>query len=225
MCVILACETRKPSLELLEKCEIANKHGAGIAWIENNKVRWEKNLTAEQIHQRVITVELPFVIHFRFASAGGINPLLTHPFPITENVGLNLKGTANKVLFHNGHWSKWEDFMFKMVISKNKKIPDGVWSDTRMIAWITYMNGENILNFLDEKTCILSKNGIRIFQYKDWTEDDGIVFSNKLFEYKTVIHSSVSYGRTSYGVGDFYKGQVWDNKNKKWISDIRCEDC
>ena len=50
MCVILVCpETVRPKPEVLYACHEANPHGAGVAWREAGRVRWQKNLTAGEV--------------------------------------------------------------------------------------------------------------------------------------------------------------------------------
>ena len=43
MCVILVCPPKvRPAAATLYACHAANPHGAGLAWRENGKVRWQK---------------------------------------------------------------------------------------------------------------------------------------------------------------------------------------
>ena len=50
MCVILICpETVRPKPEVLYACHEANPHGAGVAWREGGRVRWQKNLSTGEL--------------------------------------------------------------------------------------------------------------------------------------------------------------------------------
>ena len=73
MCVILVCPPKvRPAAATLYACHAANPHGAGVAWRENGKVRWLKNLGPGKLMMKF--KELPpgeVVVHFRWASVGG----------------------------------------------------------------------------------------------------------------------------------------------------------
>ena len=56
MCVILVCpKDVRPSSSVLYACHDANPHGAGVAWRENGKVRWVKNLGPGKLHTQFKT--------------------------------------------------------------------------------------------------------------------------------------------------------------------------
>lgn len=195
MCVIAIC-SEIPKSNVIKKMYDTNPDGAGIAWREKDFIHWKKGLSLEQVEMEITNKPLPFVLHFRLASVGRKTKELCHPFPITKNVELNETGKAKSVLFHNGHWSKWKEACFEMTVRRNLTIPNGEWSDTRAIAWIVYHNSEKILHFINEKICIFSVNGIRL--YGEWQEHDKMIVSNKNF-----CHSYTNYY-------NYYKG------NAKW---------
>src|SRR5438067_9361417 len=85
MCVILVCPPKlRPSDEILRACHESNPHGAGVAWREHNRVYWRKNLKVGQVARLIREVNGEVVIHFRWASVGGVNPQLCHPFPVSR---------------------------------------------------------------------------------------------------------------------------------------------
>ena len=50
MCVILVCPKKvRPDRKTLEACHRANPHGAGVAWRENDEVRWLKGLDVAEL--------------------------------------------------------------------------------------------------------------------------------------------------------------------------------
>jgi hypothetical protein len=50
MCVILICpQNVRPKSEVLYACHDANPHGAGVAWREAGRVRWQKNLSTGEL--------------------------------------------------------------------------------------------------------------------------------------------------------------------------------
>jgi len=109
MCVILVCPPAvRPGAEILEACHRGNPHGAGVGWRQRGKVHWMKNLDPDEVEQLIDQLEGEIVIHFRWASVGGVDPRLCHPFPVDAMAGTKLSGTANRLLFHNGTWSGWK---------------------------------------------------------------------------------------------------------------------
>lgn len=169
MCVIINCVNEFPSLATLESAEQMNPHGAGVAWVENGKVKYKKgiDLDAKKIFEMTKTLPLPAIIHFRIASIGKIIPELCHPFPINENADLTLEGISDSVLFHNGTWSNWKKAI-EDSISK-KQIPFSLanqeWSDSRSMAWLADKFGVDILKRipLGNKISVLTPKGIITF--------------------------------------------------------------
>ncbi|MEM2941615.1 MAG: hypothetical protein QW304_08735 [Thermoproteota archaeon] len=104
MCVIIYGPLKNLPEEVFKKCFQANPHGAGLAWRENKKIKFEKGFMKlepllEKIH-RLPNTEM--VVHFRLRSSGPAGPEMTHPFIIGKNP-TPLKGvTELSVLFHNG---------------------------------------------------------------------------------------------------------------------------
>jgi hypothetical protein len=163
---------------MVEKAFNANKDGGGIAWREDKKVRWAKGLDLEDIQEFCKTAPLPYVAHFRIASAGGVNPALCHPFPIDATVSLLLEGVFDgPVLFHNGHWTTWRSETRQTVRLKNLIYPAGKWSDTRAMAFEAFHYGLNALEMIDEKCVAFGPNDITIFG-KPWDSENGVLCSN-----------------------------------------------
>ena len=108
MCVIIIADKKNPPKSLLQKAEKTNPDGAGISWIENGSVKWVKgkNLTADKIKEliKVRKIKLPYVIHFRIGTVGGINDKLSHPFPLTaENKNKTLSELFPNMPTKNGN--------------------------------------------------------------------------------------------------------------------------
>lgn len=181
MCVIIVCEKKKPELETLITCEKTNADGGGIAWKKDDVIEYKKGLTAKEVFLLSQEKPLPQVIHFRLASIGGRKRELCHPFPVNKNVPLSLEGEAKKVLFHNGHWSRWREYCLETAIRGREKIPEGKWSDSRAIAWLTAIYGMGFLELLDEKVVCFSSHKTLLFG-EGWIEKDGITFSNILWD-------------------------------------------
>jgi len=161
MCLLITAEGKRPSEELLRRAARANSDGAGIAWIEGELVRWEKNVDPEVAIRLAARVPMPFLVHFRWATVGGVNTPLCHPFPVSRGVSTQAAGRARAVLAHNGHWHGWEDHSGAIAARAGVRVPKGPWSDSRAIAWVAHLVGEEALELIDEKVAILDKDGIR----------------------------------------------------------------
>lgn len=199
MCVIVTGSTEKPTLEDLESMEVSNSHGNGIAWAQQGVIHYEKGITLERLDLLLRQAPSHWVIHFRIQTAGGSLPELCHPFPIDKAAPLDLKGTAQEVLFHNGHINDWENLTLKGICKKRTGItvPIGPWSDSRAMAWLIATVGRNVLSFagLTNKFALLSVDGIRHYpkDQSGWTARGGYMCSNTHWVGRT------PRTRTSYG--------------------------
>jgi hypothetical protein len=194
MCVVCVCDRRRPTPEEVGKMWKTNDHGAGVSWRETLKgqpiVRWRKGLDLEAVQKACAELPLPFVAHFRIASIGPKIHEMTHPFPVQKNVSLALEGaTAGGVLFHNGTWHAWRDKGFDAILKNKVIMPDGPFSDTRMMALLAHLHGTNILQLIDEKVCVFHPGptkfvpgGIEIFRDKDWYRVDDLLVTNRSWE-------------------------------------------
>lgn len=138
MCVILLCKKdARPDYMTLKKCQAANSDGIGVVWRTPEAVYWKKGLTLEEL---VPELDRPgsMMIHFRWASAGGVSPFLCHPFPIGG--GLKLEGKAPVVIAHNGHVDTAN--LLKQFAGVRL---DGPVSDTRIIARLIADKGVNLI--------------------------------------------------------------------------------
>ncbi len=218
MCVIMIVDKQRPTDKMIEKAWEKNKHGGGLAWREVNKtsgkkeVHWKKGVeTVAEMKTLIAELPLPFIAHFRIASVdgGGVNPKLTHPFPITKTVPLFLDGiTQGDVLFHNGNWKDWDGECRAAAINSNNKVPTGKWSDTRGMAWLCAIYGNGFMELLpNQKGVIFGPNGYDIFTGNGWEEiEDGDVkvwCSNDYFWPKATTYNHGNH-HTSYNQGQNY---------------------
>lgn len=187
MCIAIVTEGNvKLKDEWLYNSMLNNPDGAGIAYIDGNRVRISKGYMTYNDMQKEydklfkLFGDQPMLLHARIATAGLVNKDNCHPFYI--------RGGA---MIHNGHlWS-----------------PDGGHnaekSDTREFASIFY----NILNFDDVEDAIENfsfdeaiGHDRMAFLYDDgryltagtWQQEDGVLFSN----------GGYRYGRSSYALYD-----------------------
>jgi len=180
MCVILVCpENVRPKPEVLYACHDANPHGAGVAWREGGRVRWQKNLNVGQLVMLLQKMEGEVIIHFRWASVGGVDPRLCHPFPVTPKCPTSLSGMAESVLFHNGTWGGYEDALRRLEEHRKEPLPGGPMSDTRAAALVVQAAGADILARLPGRWVWMNAEATRLFG--PWETWGGMQVSNTFF--------------------------------------------
>ena len=190
MCVILVCPKKvRPSKDVLYACHAANPHGAGVAWRENGKVRWQKNLGPGKLMGLLKELEGEVVIHFRWASVGGVDPRLCHPFPITPRANVSLSGAAESVLFHNGTWSGYAEALERLSQASGVEAPRSPMSDTRAAALLVHATQPEVLNRLSGRWVWMNAHETKLFgQWENW---GGMKVSNTLFLHRLVRRPSV----------------------------------
>lgn len=190
MCVALICDTKRPSEEMVEAAWRTNSDGGGVAWREGGFVHWEKGLNLVEMKERCARLPIPFVAHFRIASSGPKKDTFCHPFPVDKNVSLATKGkTKGFVLFHNGTWGGWRQFLLDSIRFKPFRLPAGKWNDTRALAWIAAHHGVRALELIDEKTAVFGpeKGDLEIFGQmggaSGWSLVEEVWASNTFFQH------------------------------------------
>ena len=180
MCVILVCpENVRPKPEVLYACHDANPHGAGVAWRESGRVRWEKNLGPGQLSKLLRRLEGEIIAHFRWASVGGIDPRLCHPFPVTPKASISLTGMAEAVVFHNGTWSGYADALMRLEQHRTVPLPVSPMSDTRAAALVVHTTGPDVLKKLPGRWVLMHAEETRL--YGPWEAWGGMKVSNTFF--------------------------------------------
>jgi hypothetical protein len=173
MCVILVCPAKiRPDRETLEACHKANPHGVGVAWREDDRVRWSKGLEPDELEPLIAGLSGEIVIHFRWASVGEVTPKLCHPFPITASATTRLTGHARAVLFHNGTWGDWREMLRRMPRGR----VGGVLSDTRVAASLVDLAGSDTLERLPGRWVFFDRDFTELFG--DWQRWRGMRVSN-----------------------------------------------
>jgi len=164
---------------VIQACETANPHGAGVAWREKGKVRWFKNLSAEEVSTLLPELDGELVIHFRWASVGGVDPLLCHPFPIAPDSPLAIEGKATRVLFHNGTWGNWQEGLACLPEGSF----EGAVSDTRVMAMLLAgLKETRCLRRIEGRWVVFGAKTTRF--YGQWRHWRGMECSNLGFVYE-----------------------------------------
>lgn len=197
MCVIMLATKVRPTEEMVNRAFDHNKDGVGIAWREDDTVVWKKGImNLEEAREICKETPLPYVVHFRVASVGGVKESLTHPFVISKDANLALEGrTKGAVLFHNGHWSNWNEKALDAAIYSNSKIPTGQdWSDTRAMAWMVHIYGPGFMDLLtSQKGVLVTPRKFNVFTGNGWDKVNDVWCSNDYFWKGRGQHSSYNY--------------------------------
>jgi len=188
MCLILVADTARPAASEIQEAHLSNSDGIGIAYRkpDDRLITWEKGLDVDAAIALTATLPLPFVVHFRWATHGGISPLLCHPFPVSRNVGITLTGHAKELLFHNGIWDEYIQFEHRAGLR-------GPVSDTRIMAYVLWREGEAnregvALQIADRagKLALFAPDGIT--RYGNWHEGDDLGDTTKGCYYSNLNH-------------------------------------
>lgn len=101
-----------PSKKTLKVCWDRNPDGAGYMFNLNDKVVIKKGFMKFKAFYKALTSDYKvvdgasksFVIHFRISTQGGVNPQLTHPFPLSPHMDdlRQLFFTSDIGIAHNG---------------------------------------------------------------------------------------------------------------------------
>lgn len=190
MCILIVVRDKFPTLDFLKLSESKNRDGGGIAYTSGEEVKWKKGLTADQIYKYKGKIPTPFIIHFRAApiAAGALKgPEHCHPFPVTADVSLELEGKADKALAHNGSWTDFRNYVFKLC-SATDKLYEGPATDTRGIAWLYYRLGDVFLQLLGQKVAVIESKKVKCFGV-GWKSKDTLMVSNDPTGYLSVPKS------------------------------------
>ena len=199
MCVIVVSErgTRQPTKATLETCFRNNPDGAGYMVARAGKVEIHKGfMTFEDfwrnVHAEHFTAADPVVYHFRISTQAGVNPEMTHPFPLpgAQDDGAALKTldlTCSVGIAHNG--------VIRITSIKNTEYSDTALYIsrylTRLIRHPSDLFDPYIIDLIEITTvgsrmAIMDGEGNIFHTGIGWTRDErDILYSNSSFENRT----------------------------------------
>jgi len=185
MCVIAVCRERKLTKAEFSDCWTGNSDGAGFGWPDGDAAYWAKGFMEEKsawkFYRENVDV-IPHVVHFRAASCGKVDKESTHPFPVELIPRVDKEGYAEKILFHNGVVPEWESLLLNLAITlKENGEPWSAWTDTRVIASIVSIAGEDILDVAPGKWVIVTPTDIRT--YGRFEKKDDILYSSSPWKF------------------------------------------
>lgn len=205
MCLLICASKNRIPEASLRNGNSNHPHGIGVAWhIEDGTVEYKKNITIDEAIEFSKTLPLGHCFHFRYASVGGEDKNLVHPFPISKDVRLVQEGIDKAVLFHNGHFSDWNPLLINH-LSTRLTLPKGKWSDTRAIAFLVSIHGTAILDLLGAKAGkFIVMTELENFFFGNFEDVDGVLYSNDSYRTQrttrgTGLNNSTSNVRTEAG--------------------------
>lgn len=210
MCIIAAkpIGIDMPLEQTMKNMWNRNNDGAGIMYALEGKVHIEKGFMSwDRFINRVTELDnqyglkgLAVVMHFRITTHGGTKPENTHPFPISDSVGMlrKLKLTTDLGVAHNGIIS----------VTPRKDISDTMEYIAGQLAPLKrampkFYKNKDILQMIDHATgsklAFLDGKG-HIETVGNFIEDEGILYSNNSYE-------RIDSWRDYYN----YKAYGWDD--------------
>jgi predicted glutamine amidotransferase len=218
MCIIAITKDRMLTQEEFENCWNHNPDGFGMAWhslYKNGKqaINYVKGKMehdeAWKLYQGIKNTQM--ILHFRIKTAGDVCSELTHPFlisPTSPNC-LEYRGDI-PILFHNGSQYSWQDDCLDYVLKSEKRVT-GNMSDSRWIAMDIGSRTDKheiIIEMLQQKQgkFVLMETK-KITYIGDFTEEDGVFFSN------TTYKTARSYKTKKSYYGNYYD---YDDGSDEW---------
>lgn len=193
MCVIAVSERgkRQPSEKELRAMFESNPHGAGYMVARDGKVEihkgfmiWEDFINA--VRSECFTEADAVVYHFRISTQAGVNPFMTHPFPLASDLAYHeaLDLCCSVGVAHNG------------VIALTSDKSETKYSDTSLFIarYMTKLirNAEDLRDtavldmigaLTNSKFAIMDGGGC-IATVGEFTDQDGILVSNEYYLYR-----------------------------------------
>lgn len=172
MCMIIVNDTAVPvDVELLADIAASNAHGAGLYRIESDTLEYFHESSSAPL-EWLANPDEPYIVHFRFVTAGGRAPKNLHPHPIPN---------TRSVLFHNGTISalvstgkatyKCASDSRRMAALLSRADPD-TWFDILDIA------GPSRFVLVDRDAGTFTLHGPTESAQRDgWIEHDGVSYS------------------------------------------------
>lgn len=208
MCLLIVNpEGKSIPYEYLQNAERANRDGAGLAYIKDNRVVIEKayNMTAREIYDKLAKIDGPSLVHFRLSTINGVSDALSHPFPIGDEwifahngiLPISSMGGSGKVLDILPHESDTTAY------ARHFLSPEFDFSDKLMLQAIgKHIGSYNKMGFLHQSGAW----GIANEESGHWKEK--IWFSNYGYQSYTPV-------TTYYPSRDYSKSSYWDRWDNK----------
>lgn len=193
MCII-AIKSRGidlPSEEILQNMWRANRDGAGFMYAKDGAVHIKKGFMKyedfrdelDKLDEKCGLKQLPLIMHFRITTHGGTKPENTHPFPITDSVGVlkKLNATAKVGVAHNGiiniypreGISDTMEYVASQLAPLSRAVPT-FYKNVDLMNMVSNAIGSSKMAFMDGRG--------EIYTIGSFVEEGGMRYSNRSFE-------------------------------------------
>ena len=187
-----------PSEEILQNMWRVNSDGAGFMYAKDGVVHIEKGfMTYERFYSAIRKLDeeyglknLPLIMHFRITTHGGTKPENTHPFPITDSIGVlkKIKVTAKLGVAHNGiinirprdGISDTMEYIASQLAPLSRAMPKFYKNADLMEMVSNAINGSRM--------AFMNGSG-EIYTIGNFVEEGGMRYSNRSFETPASIRS------------------------------------
>lgn len=184
-----------PNEDILKMCWKNNSHGAGVAFVVNNKVIIHKGFMTyddfitkyNNLNHNVNFADVPLFIHFRISTMNNKvhTSSMTHPFPISNNIGVLSMPyvSTDYAVMHNGTIYMCKSKADRQDISDTAYfIQNYLYKIAQNQDWFNVeSNIELISQLVDSKMAIMDKNGV-VKLIGDWEEFEGNFYSNQTYK-------------------------------------------
>lgn len=181
MCIIAISPTgEKFAREVFERMWESNPHGFGMAFPTKNGIGIIKGIMREEEaweEYQALPDGVPHILHFRYATHGGVRPELTHPFMVREDSPLIIRDEVDEpVLAHNGVWSAYKLYTHELGLR-------GPISDSRVLAaFVGKVGVDSAHNHAREiesagRVAMLTPNR-KLKLFGSWVKDGNFLYSN-----------------------------------------------
>ena len=190
MCIICVspARTRQPSISQIKMMFLNNPHGAGYMYARDGRVHIHKGFMdidsfLSAVKAEHFTAKDSVVYHFRISTQAGVNPEMTHPFPLSNRLP-NMKALDVECpcgVAHNG------------IIRLTSDPPQHEYSDTalfithymaRMVHGLDDLKDAQLLNRIERlagsKLAIMDGYGY-IATIGHFINERGLLFSNSSY--------------------------------------------
>lgn len=182
-----------PNRNLLFKAFKNNPDGAGIAYNKHDNLYIHKGYMTFNhfidFYDDIITKlnkNSTLVLHFRKVSRGKVNPDLTHPFPISDDINILTKTfiKTQYAVAHNGTIKEMDKYL-----KKNRQLSDTIIfikEYLKLISenenWFYKECNKKLLEKMLEgqRMCILNNKG-ELMIFGQFFEYNGLLFSKQIF--------------------------------------------
>ena len=232
MCIIAVKKANQPLPEekIIKAMFKHNPDGAGFCYCLNGEVRIQKGYMSykaflealKKVSEKIDTYATPMLFHFRIATHGGINPSLTHPFPISHKTPVlkHLTASTKLGIVHNGiiDIKTRKDVSDTMTyiterLAKRYKWDKEFYKSRKQRKVIQSEIGSSKMAFLDDKG--------GIYTVGDFIEDDGILYSNSSYKERDYFFKLTWEDYTDYEqVTPLYDGYVVTPSHMYEIEDV-----